>query len=166
MSTNKTTVEKDFAAKSIRITRNFDAPVESVWRAFTEPALLDQWWGPAPWHVETKSMDFKEGGRWLYAMVGPEGERHWARMDYGTIQEHQGFDLQDSFTDENGNIAPGLPLGKGRNSFTQTPSGTQVVMRITYPNESDLQQIVEMGFEQGISMCLDQLEELLRKGSR
>lgn len=63
---------------TIHIRREFDAGPELVWQAWTTAELLDQWWGPEPWKAETRTMDFREGGTWLYAMVGPEGERHWS----------------------------------------------------------------------------------------
>lgn len=78
MNTNKKTqVIKDLKEKSILVSREFNAPVETVWRAYTESELLDQWWGPAPWRAETKFMNFSVGGYWLYAMVSPENQKHW-----------------------------------------------------------------------------------------
>ena len=62
MSTNKTQVAKDFKEKSIVVTREFNAPLPDVWRAFTESNLLDQWWGPSPWHAETKSQESRNIG--------------------------------------------------------------------------------------------------------
>lgn len=72
------TVDKE--NKTIHVARRFDAEVPLVWQAWTTPELLDQWWGPEPWRAETKSMDFRVGGHWLYAMVGPEGEKHWSKV--------------------------------------------------------------------------------------
>ena len=69
----------------INVEREFDAPPDLVWSAWTESELLDQWWAPEPWKAETQSMNFTEGGYWHYAMVGPDGERHYGRADYKTI---------------------------------------------------------------------------------
>src|SRR5688572_24320395 len=99
-ATSKTQVVKDFKEKSVLVSREFNAPVEIVWRAYSEKEYLDQWWGPAPWRAETKSMDFRPGGYWLYAMIGPENEKHWGRMDYKAIDRHKSFDIEDSFCDE------------------------------------------------------------------
>ena len=163
MSTNKTNIAKDFQEKSIVVSREFNAPLAEVWRAFTESDLLDKWWGPSPWHVETKSQDFAPGGAWVYAMVGPEGQKHWARMDYISITHHKGFEIKDSFCDEEGVINQELPVSTGSNTFTETNGGTTVAFKMIYPTEASLQTIVDMGFETGISMCFDQLEELLSK---
>lgn len=160
MSTNKTNIAKDFQEKSIVLSREFNAPLADVWRAFTESKLLDQWWGPSPWRAETKSQDFKPGGFWLYAMVGPEDQRHWARMNYIAINHHKNFEIEDVFCDENGVVNHELPVSTGNNSFTQIPGGTRVEFKMLYPTEAALQTIVDMGFEQGIAICFDQLDDL------
>ncbi len=160
---NKTLVVKDFKERSILISREFNAPLANVWRAYTESELLGLWWAPAPWRAETKTMNFSVGGFWLYAMVGPEGERHWGRMNYTAIEHHQYFEIEDAFCDESGNFNTELPVSKGQIAFRETENGTLVDFKMTYPSEEDLQKIVEMGFEQGITACLDQLEELFRR---
>lgn len=163
MTTTKTEVAKDFQEKSIVVSREFNAPVADVWRAFTESELLDQWWGPSPWRAETKSQDFRPGGFWLYAMVGPEDQRHWAHMNYISINHHKGFEMEDVFCDENGVVNHELPVSTGSNTFTETAEGTKVAFKMIYPTEAALQTIVEMGFEQGITICFEQLDELLKK---
>jgi uncharacterized protein YndB with AHSA1/START domain len=161
---SNTQVTKDFNARSITVAREFDAPPALVWRAYSEAALLDQWWGPAPWRAETKRMDFRPGGHWLYAMVSPEGERHWARMNYLSIQPHTSIGIEDAFCDEQGNINTALPVSKGEMVFTPTARGTRVEFSMVYQQESDLRKIIEMGFEQGITACFDQLDAMLLQG--
>lgn len=161
-SQSKTQVNKDFKAKSIRVSREFNAPIEKVWQAYTDSKILDQWWGPAPWKAQTKTMNFKVGGYWLYAMVGPENQTHWARMNYLAIEPMKSIEVEDEFCDENGKLNTELPVSKGRIDFTKTGNGTKVDFEMTYPAEADLQKIVDMGFEQGISICYDQLDQLLR----
>lgn len=163
MSTQKTQITKDFNAKSILVAREFDAPLALVWRAYTESTLLDQWWGPAPWRAETKAMNFTPGGYWLYAMVSPEGEKHWARMNYLSINLHKNFTMEDAFCDERGIINTELPVSAGQMVFTGTPKGTRVEFKMTYATEEALQKIVEMGFAEGITLCLDQLEVLFKQ---
>ncbi len=76
----KTKIIKDFAEKSILVSREFTAPVKTLWNSFTSSEVLDKWWGPLPWRAETKTIKFSPGGYWLYAMVGPENQRQWGRM--------------------------------------------------------------------------------------
>lgn len=161
-TSGKTSIVKDFKEKSILVSRLFNAPAEKLWDAFTTREMLDQWWGPAPWRAETKTMNFSVGGYWLYAMVGPENQRQWGRMNYTAIDRPGRIEIEDAFCDEEGNMNTALPVSKGQIIFTPSEFGTRVDFRMTYPTEADLQKLVEMGFEEGISICLDQLDYLLK----
>lgn len=161
---NPTRVVKNMAERSILVSREFAAPVSQVWRAYTESELLDQWWGPKPWRAETKHMNFVAGGYWLYAMVGPNDERHWGRMNYLAIEHHRSITIEDAFCDELGRVNAALPTSRGQMVFTSRPNGTRVDFQMSYASEAELQKIVEMGFEQGITACLEQLALLLERG--
>src|SRR4051812_3708108 len=84
----------DKQTNTVIVKREFDAPVSKVWAAWTKKELLDQWWAPKPWKAVTKSRDFKPGGRWVYAMKGPEGEEHWALADFKSITPESNFKFQ------------------------------------------------------------------------
>src|SRR5579859_1027217 len=93
----------DKATKTIHITREFAADLDLVWDAFTKAEILDQWTAPKPYRACTKEMDFREGGRWLYAMVSPEDVKHWSLVQFLKIQPKSGFSTKNTFSDENGN---------------------------------------------------------------
>jgi uncharacterized protein YndB with AHSA1/START domain len=160
---NKTQVNKDLKEKSILISRVFNAPIEKVWQAYTDHEILDQWWGPSPWRAETKTINFTVGGYWLYSMVSPENQKQWGRINYFGIEQYKSIEIEDAFCDENGKLNNELPVSKGQIAFNKTVNGTKVMFKMIYPTETDLEKIVEMGFEQGISICLDQLESLLKE---
>lgn len=153
---------KDFEAKTVYVMKIYDADVSKVWDYFTKSELLDQWWAPKPWKCETKSQDFKEGGIWLYSMVGPEGERHYAQVKYGEIIEHRSFDGTDSFCDENGNINENFGQSMWLIGFTGVEEDTKVTVNIHFPTAEAMKQQVDMGFEEGFKMGLNQLEEILK----
>ena len=154
-------VTKDPANMKITVVKEFDADIEKVWEAWTSSTLLDQWWAPKPYRAETKEMTFEEGGHWLYCMVGPDGERHWARFDYKTIDEPNQFTVTDSFCDENGNKSKDLPSMSWTIKFNKTGNGTRVEVLVVASKQGDIEKILEMGFEEGFKMGLDNLEELL-----
>lgn len=162
-NSNKTLVVKDLEEKSVLVSREFTAPLEKVWRAYTESEILEQWWAPQPWKAETKTMDFTVGGYWLYAMVSPENEKHWGRMDYTAIAPHKSFAIKDCFCDEKGNINPSLPVSTGTIVFTTTDTGTLVEFKMFYSTKKEIETIIEMGFEQGMTACLEQLEKLFQE---
>ncbi len=148
--------------KTIHVKREFAAGLPLVWKAWTEAEILDQWWGPEPWKTETKSMDFREGGRWLYAMVGPEGEKHWSVADYISINREQYFSANDGFSDEEGNINTSMPHSQWMNIFTTNGGNTTVEITITHEKLEDLETIIQMGFKEGFTIGLEQLDRLLQ----
>lgn len=153
---------KDFDSNTVYVMKIFNADVPKVWNYFTKSELLDQWWAPKPWKCETKEQDFKEGGVWLYSMVGPEGERHYAQVKYGEIMEHRSFDGTDAFCDENGNINQDFGQSKWLFGFTGVEEGTKVTVNIHFASPEGIKQQLEMGFEEGFKMGLNQLEEILK----
>ncbi len=159
---DKTNYRKDTANKRIIVTRSFDAPPETVWRAWTEAELLDQWWGPKPWRAETKSMDFREGGSWLYSMAGPGGERHWAGMDYTRISTGTSYESRDYFCDEQGNRNTNMPQGMWQADFAPEGDGTTATVTLSFESVADMEQIIETGFEQGFAAAHTNLDELLK----
>ncbi|MEC3881217.1 SRPBCC family protein [Parapedobacter sp. 10938] len=152
-------VDKD--SQTIRITREFAGNLELVWQAWTAPELLDQWWGPQPWRAETKTMDFREGGYWLYAMVSPEGERHYARTDFISIVKEKSFASKGGFSDENGTINPAFPQNVWENNFIPVADKVRVDMLLTYDSLADLEKEIAMGFKEGMTVDFQQLDELL-----
>lgn len=146
---------------TIYIKRDFNATLQKVWQAWTTAELLDRWWGPEPWRAETKAMDFREGGYWLYAMVGPEGERHWGRLDYIEIKNEESFRAKDGFCDENGTPSSELPQNLWEIVFRETDGKVLVDMTLIFDNPEDLETNIQMGFKEGFTIGLNQLDELL-----
>ncbi|UMQ40337.1 SRPBCC domain-containing protein [Chryseobacterium sp. Y16C] len=155
------TFNEDFDSNSVYVMKIYNAEVSKVWDYFTKSELLDQWWAPKPWKCETKNQDFKEGGTWLYSMVGPEGERHYSLLKYGEIREYRSFDGMDAFCDENGTINEDFPQAKWLLGFTGVEEGTKVTVNIHFASQDALKQLLEMGFEEGFKTGLNQLEEIL-----
>jgi uncharacterized protein YndB with AHSA1/START domain len=159
--TNNFVFEKDITAKKIHVVREFNAPVEAVWKAWTDPAMLEKWWGPKPWVAITKSMDFTVGGVWLYSMVGPDGQKHWSHVKFTAIEDGSRFATDTVFCDENGTVAPGASVGHWDNKFVALGDKTKVVVDLSFDDEATIKMMVQMGFESGFTMGLNQLEELL-----
>jgi len=94
-------------------------------------------------------------------MLGPEGEKHYCRVDYKTIVPLKSFTATDAFTDENGVPNGAAPSMEWQNTFTENGNTNDVKIEITFENEADLEAIVAMGFKEGFSMGLTNLDELL-----
>lgn len=146
---------------TISVKREFAADAATVWDAFTKSEILDQWWAPKPWKSRTKTMDFKEGGTRLYAMLGPAGEEHWAMFDYQKIQEPTFFSGLDGFTDAEGVMNTDMPRMHWEVSFKDQGSNTLVDILIKFDDLEQLEKIIEMGFREGFTMAMGNLDELL-----
>lgn len=149
----------DKAAKTVFVTREFDADLSLVWDAFTKAEILDQWVAPKPFVSKTKFMDFKVGGRRFYAMVSPEGVERWAIQRYTSINPKTNFKMFNVFADKDEN--PQLPGSDWDHTFSEEDGKTKV--NITIYNESleRMEKLIEMGFTEGFKATLRNLEELL-----
>lgn len=141
--------------------RSFNAPLDPVWAAWTEADILCKWWAPKPYTCVITSFDFREGGRWAYFMQGPEGDRHHCFFDYEVVKPRSFFSGSDGFCDEQGVINTTMPRMKWESAFRESEGRTIVRVRINFDSTEDLERIVQMGFKEGFTMGLDQLEQLL-----
>jgi uncharacterized protein YndB with AHSA1/START domain len=148
----------DKPAKTVFITREFEAELSLVWDAFTKPEILDQWWAPTPFTSKTKYMNFEVGGKRFYAMVSPEGVERWAIQEFTSITPKTNFKMHNAFADKDEN--PELPGSEWDYNFSEHNGITKV--SITIFNESfERMEMVLEGFKQGFTMTLNALEKML-----
>lgn len=163
MSQDKTKFIIDRDNLTVKVERVFDAPLDLVWSAWTEAELLDQWWGPKPCKAETKSMDFSEGGRWLYAMVIPPDKRIWGLKNFTKITPKKSFAYRSLFCDENGKVAPETTGSDWLITFAGNGGATLVTSDIRVDSLAHLEAQIKMGFKEGYTAGLNQLEEVLAR---
>jgi uncharacterized protein YndB with AHSA1/START domain len=90
-------------AERMVITRVFDAPRELVWKAWTDPKYVMQWWGPKGFTAPFCEMDFRVGGKFLCCMRSPEGQEFWNGGEYHEIVLHEKIVSSMYFSDQEGN---------------------------------------------------------------
>ncbi|MCD0468863.1 SRPBCC domain-containing protein [Flavobacterium sp. JAS] len=149
----------DKATKTVFITREFAAELPLVWDAFTKPELLDQWVAPKPWSSKTKHMNFEVGGRRFYAMVSPEGQERWSVQEYTSITPKTNFKMYNTFADENENRE--MPGSDWDHTFSEQNGVTKVSITIFNESLERLEKMIEMGFKEGFTMSIYNLEKLL-----
>jgi len=164
----KTTLQFDFLVdkenNTMTVKREFAAGRQLVWDCHTKSELLDQWFAPKPFTTKTKYQDFREGGHWHYAMVSPEGQEFWAKMDYLKIKPIDGYSVLDAFCDENGVLNTELPRANWNVTFREQGKDHCVVETlVTYPSLADLEKVIAMGMKEGLTMTLENLDDLLAR---
>ncbi len=150
----------DKSTNSVSIIREFDAELPLVWDAFTKQEMLDQWWAPKPYESKTIKMDFRVGGRRFYAMVSPDGnEIGWHIQDYTSISPKNNFKYVSIFADKDEN--PFLPGSNWDLDFSEESSKTRVSVSIYNESQERMEKMLEMGFKEGFTATLNELETLL-----
>jgi len=153
----------DKAAKTVFITREFDAGLSLVWYAFTKQEILDQWAAPAPMRRKTKYMDFKVGGRRFYAMISPDGQERWLLQKYTSITPKTNFKLYNTFADKDEN--PELPGSEWDYSFSEENGITKVHITIFNESIERMEKLTE-GFRVGFTLMLKNLDDLFAASSQ
>ena len=148
-------------AKTVTLTREFAAEQALVWDAFTKKELLDEWWAPQPFASRTKEMDFKVGGKRLYAMVSPEGKELWALHEYTSITPITNFKFFNAFADADAN--PQLPGSNWDFNFSEANELTTVRISIHNDSLERMERLMETGFTEGMRATTKQLEALLAR---
>ena len=150
----------DKSTKTVFIDREFNAELSLVWDAFTKQEILDQWWAPKPFLSKTIRMDFREGGRRFYAMADSEGvEIGWHIQDYTAIRPKTNFKFLSVFADKDEN--PFLPGSNWDFNFSEQMGKTKVSITIYNDSLERMEKMIEMGFKEGFTATLNELETLL-----
>ena len=149
----------DKTTKTVFINREFDADLSLVWDAFTKQEILDQWVAPKPWTSKTKYMNFEVGGRRFYAMVSPEGQERWSIQQYTSITPKTNFKMFNTFADKDENLE--LPGSDWEYNFSEQNGTTKVSITIYNESLERLERMIEMGFKEGFTMSMKNLENLL-----
>jgi len=161
----KPNLQFDFLAdkekNTLTIRREFSADRPMVWDCYTKSDLLDQWFAPKPLTTKTKSMDFREGGHWHYAMIEPNGTEYWSWIGYKEITPLHSYTSTDAFSNEKGEINQDLPQADWIVSFVDKNENTLVETIVHYKSLKDLETVIEMGMEQGMAATLEKLDDLL-----
>ena len=149
----------DKATKTVTIVREFAAELALVWDAYTKKEILDQWWAPKPWESKTKFMNFEVGGRRFYAMVSPEGQERWSIQKYTSISPKTNFKIFNAFADKDEN--PELPGSEWDLNFSEQNGTTKVSITIYNESLARMEKMIEMGFKEGLTMQMKNLDKLL-----
>ncbi|TKT82402.1 SRPBCC family protein [Aquamicrobium sp. LC103] len=141
--------------------RLLDAPREKVFRAWTEPELLVQWFAPLPWTTPHAELDVRAGGSNYVVMRDPDGNEYPNRGVYLEVVPNEKIVFTDAFTSA---WHPSeKPFFVGILTFADEGGKTRYVVHARHWSREDRDAHEKMGFHEGWSQCADQLEQLARK---
>lgn len=156
-----TDVTTDPEALTMTLTAEFDAPVGRLWDAFTNPRQLERFWGPPGWPATFPTFDFEVGGRAVYFMTSPQGEKSYGSWEFLEIDGPQGFTVLDNFANEDGAPLDGMPTMRVVFRFDETGTGSRMVNTTYFASAEALEQVVAFGAVEGSTMAINQLDRVL-----
>lgn len=143
------------------VVAEFQAPPERVWGVWEDPRKLEQWWGPPSWPATFHAFDFREGGGAKYYMTGPEGEKAAGYWRFDVIEKAKRIEFLDGFADEDGNPNEDMPTLATFMTLNGQGETTRMTMETRFDSLDDLEQLVEMGMEEGVREAMGQIDALL-----
>ena len=155
--------------RELVVTRVFDAPVEQVWKAWSDPEYVMQWWGPEGFTSPLAKMDFREGGTSLVCMRSPEGQDFYNIWTYREIVPMQRIEFIQNVSNEDGKkvdpvevgLPPDIPQDVSHVVAFKAVGDNKTEMTVTeYGYTSD--QILDIS-RAGLEQCLDKMAASLRK---
>jgi uncharacterized protein YndB with AHSA1/START domain len=151
--------------KTVSITRTFNLPLQTLWKAFSEAESFKKWWGPEGYTCPDCTIDFKVGGRYLANMKGPDGTDNWSTGEYQEIVPLKKIVYLDSFSDEKGNIISGTEAGLPGEwpmelnvTVTFEESNGKTILKI---NQTGIPEAMYDDCIKGWQQCFDKLEKNL-----
>lgn len=151
---SKTSEKTDCA---LEISRLVKMSADKLYRGWTEPALLEQWFCPRPWRATEAVMELRPGGAFNTVMCGPEGERFANEGCFLEIVPNQKLVFTDAFK---ANFRPGNPFMVATITFQEKDGQTLYAARAEHWSVEDREKHEQMGFYEGWNKALDQLLEL------
>lgn len=156
-----TDVTTDPEELTMTLTAEFDAPVERLWDAFTNPRQLERFWGPPGWPATFPTFDFEVGGRAVYFMTSPQGEKSYGSWEFLEIDGPRGFTVLDNFANEDGAPLDGMPTMRVVFRFEPVGEGSRMVNTSYFASAEALEQVVAFGAVEGSTMAINQLDRVL-----
>jgi uncharacterized protein YndB with AHSA1/START domain len=145
------------------VSRVFDAPRELVWKAWTNPEYVKQWWGPKGFTSPFCKIDFRVGGKFLYCMRTPDGQDCWNAGEYHEIVPYEKIVSSMYFSDEQGNRVEAEQLGIEHEAiegaydvalFEDLGNGQT---KLTFIGNETMQNAIQTGQLEGTKQILDKL---------
>ena len=143
------------------LTRVLDAPVAAIWRCWTEPDLLKQWFCPKPWFVSDVRIDLRPGGEFYSLMNGPDGQQFGNTGVFLEVVPEERLVFTDAFAP--GWRPSGRPFMAAAVIFADAGGGrTDYTARAMHWTDEARKEHEAMGFHEGWAKAADQLETLAK----
>jgi len=159
------TTTKDVENLTLTLVAEFDATPDRVWEVWEDPRKLERWWGPPTFPATFTRHDFVVGGESRYFMTGPAGEtpRGWWRID--AIDKPRRLDFANGLAGDDGEPALDVEPMSGYVTFEATDGGTRMTAVTQFIDAAQMQTMLDMGMQEGMTQAIGQIDALLSPAS-
>lgn len=155
-------ITKDLDGCTMTVETGFDRPIERVWQLWADPRQLERWWGPPTYPATVTDHDLSVGGRVVYFMTGPEGDRHGGGWRVTAVEAPRLLEVVDFFLREDGEENTDLPSTTMSVRLSErADGGTSVVIVSGFPSREAMEQLISMGLEEGLAAAMGQMDAVL-----
>lgn len=153
--------KKDASELTLTFVTEFDATPEDVWQVWSNPRLLEKWWGPYAYPATFVRHDFVVGGESRYFMTGPQGQiaPGWWRME--SIEPPRRLAFANGVAGDDGEPRSDMPPMAASMTLEATSSGTRMTVVSRFISTEQMEKYLEMGMEEGMGQALTQIDALL-----
>jgi uncharacterized protein YndB with AHSA1/START domain len=157
--------DKDVDKLSLTLVADFDADPDRVWEVWEDARKLERWWGPPTFPATFTRHDFVVGGESRYFMTGPAGEtpRGWWRMD--AIDKPRRLEFANGLAGEDGEPVPGVEPMSGYVTFEAIDGGTRMTAVTQFLDTAQMETMLGMGMQEGMTQAIGQIDALLSSAS-
>lgn len=156
-----TSVTKDPEGLTLVVVADFPVPLQRLWDAYADPRQLEKFWGPPTWPATFVRHDLAPGGLSKYYMTGPDGGRSGGYWEFVAVDHGRSFEVLDGFTRDDGTPDTDLPTARMVFEFAETDGGSRLTMTTRFTTLTELEQLLEMGMEEGITAAMGQIDDVL-----
>ena len=157
-----TAVDKDAEQLTMSVVTELDVPVERAWQLWSDPRQLERWWGPPTYPATFVDHDLTPGGRCTYFMTGPDGDQPHGWWRIVAVDAPHSLEFEDGFADEHGTPPTGMPVMTMRLELHERPGGGTTMTIVTrFASVDDMERILAMGMEEGITAAVGQIDGIL-----
>ena len=146
---------------TLAITSEFAAPPSRVWQVWEDARQLSRWWGPPTWPATFTRHDFTVDGRSHYFMTGPEGEHAYGAWQVLELDPPSRLAFTDAFADEHGAFLDDPAPMRIDVAIESTGPGSRMTITTHFQSLEHLEQVADMGMEEGMTLALGQVDDLL-----
>ena len=156
----------DTTKNELIITRIFDAPRETLWKAWTDPGQFKKWWGPMDFTCPVSKIDLQVGGKYLHCMRGPDGKEYWSTGTYRELVAPKKIVVTDSFADAKGNVVPSTHYGmegiamemQVTVTFEEQSGKTKMTLKHVGLPEGEMKNLADAGWNQSFDKLAKSLK--------